>query len=96
MAIEIRKVRSKDEEALIDICFITGDAFLKKIFPDKYLFSLFWCLYYVWFDSQNSFVAVDTEINKVIGYIFSTLNTKFQERNFKIAMRKHIWNRMNT
>lgn len=95
MSIEIRKIKIEDEGKLIDICFVTGDAFLKKVFPDKYLFSLFWCLYYVWYESENSFVAIDDENNKVIGYIFSTLNTKFQERNFKKTMRKKIWNRIN-
>jgi len=84
--VKIRKLERKDEEALIDICFITGDPFLKKIFPNSYLFSLFWCLYYVWYEENNCFIAYDEKSKEVIGYIFSTLDTLEQEENFKRKM----------
>jgi len=90
MTIEIRKVEEEDEAALIDICFITGDPTLKQIFHDKQLFGMFWCLYYVWFESENCFVAVDSETNKAIGYIFSTKDTVKQEEQFKIKMTQKI------
>ncbi|NHJ06322.1 MAG: N-acetyltransferase [Candidatus Heimdallarchaeota archaeon] len=94
MTIEIRKIEETDKDSLIDICYITGDYFLKTIYPDPYLFSLFWCLYYVWYETNNSFVAVDSEKNKIIGYIFSTLNTHYQEKNFKIVMQSKIRDRI--
>ncbi|MFW9922726.1 MAG: GNAT family N-acetyltransferase [Candidatus Thorarchaeota archaeon] len=94
MPIEIRKLHPNDEKELIDICFITGDEHLKKIFPDPYLFSLFWCLYYVWFEKENSFVAVDSTKNKVIGYIFSTYDTYSQEESFKRNIYPKIKERM--
>ena len=90
MAIEIRKVKAEDETALIDICYITGDPKLKQIFPDKQLFGMFWCLYYVWFEPENCFVAVDSETNKVIGYILSTKDTEKQEKHFKSKMTQKI------
>jgi len=83
MTIVIRKLDKKDEQALVDICFITGDPLLKRVFPESYLFGLFWCLYYVWHESENCFVAVDTEKDKVVGYIFSTKDTIKQEKSFE-------------
>ena len=94
MTITIRKLQKKDEKALIDICYVTGDLFLKKIFPDPYLFGLFWCLYYIWFETKNCFVAVDIEKDKVVGYIFSSLNTLKQEENFKQKIEPLIKNRI--
>ncbi|MGC9779749.1 MAG: GNAT family N-acetyltransferase [Candidatus Heimdallarchaeota archaeon] len=94
MTIKIRKLDKKDEKSLIDICFITGDLFLKEVFPDPYLFSLFWCLYYVWYETNNSFVAFDTKTKKVIGYILSTLDTKKQEEDFKKTTATLIKNRI--
>ena len=82
MAIKIRKLTKNDEEAIIDICFATGDPFLKKVFPDPYLFSLFWAKYYVWYETNNSFVAVDSSTSSVIGYILSSLNTEKQMVDF--------------
>jgi ribosomal protein S18 acetylase RimI-like enzyme len=94
LSIEIRKLEKIDEESLIDICFITGDSFLKKTYPDSYLFSLFWCLYYVWYEEDNCFVAYNTKSKKVIGYIFSTLDTVKQEFNFKQKMTPIIKEKM--
>ncbi|MCG3252416.1 MAG: GNAT family N-acetyltransferase [Candidatus Heimdallarchaeota archaeon] len=94
MSVEIRKLEKKDEEALIDICFVTGDPFLKKNFPNSYLFALFWCLYYVWYEESNCFVAFDVKTKKVVGYILSTLNTEKQEGDFKQKMTPLIKQKM--
>lgn len=94
MTIEIRNVKKTDEEALIDICFITGDTSLKRIFPEPRLFSHFWCLYYLWYEPEYCFVAEDTEKNKVIGYIISTKDTIKQEKDFAEKMGPLVKNRM--
>ncbi len=83
MNVKIQKLEKKDEDELINICFITGDPFLKKTFPNPYLFSLFWCLYYAWYEQNNCFVAYDEQSKEVVGYILGTLNTEEQEKNFK-------------
>ena len=94
MTIEIRNVTKEDEQALIDICFITGDPSLKRIFPEPRLFSHFWCLYYLWYDPENCFVAEDTEKKKVIGYIISTKDTITQEKDFEEKMGPLVKKRM--
>jgi len=94
MTIEIRNVKETDEHALIDICFTTGDPSLKRIFPEPRLFSHFWCLYYLWYESENCFVAEDTEKKKVIGYIISTKDTIKQEKDFEEKIGPLIKKRM--
>jgi ribosomal protein S18 acetylase RimI-like enzyme len=94
MTIEIRNAKKSDEQSLIDICFITGDPSLKKIFPEPRLFSYFWCLYYLWYELENCFVAEDTETNKVIGYIISTLDSIKQEKNFEEKIGPLVKKRM--
>ncbi|NPE08133.1 MAG: GNAT family N-acetyltransferase [Asgard group archaeon] len=94
MTIVIQKLERKNEDALIDICFITGDKFLKKTFPNPYLFSLFWCLYYVRYETNNCFVVFDLKTKKVVGYILSTLNTEIQEEDFKEKMAPIIKQKM--
>ncbi|HUT79831.1 MAG TPA: N-acetyltransferase [Candidatus Bathyarchaeia archaeon] len=90
MDVEIRKAKRTDEKELINICYITGDPFLKKIFPQRYLFSLFWCSYYVRYETENCFVAVDPENKRVIGYILSTMDTIKQKKDLKIKLKKEI------
>ena len=94
MTIEIRQVNKVDEQALVEICYITGDNTLKRIFPDPYLFSYFWCLYYLRHEPEGCFVAVDNEKNKVIGYIMSTSDTINQEEDFIVKMKPLIKLRM--
>ncbi|MBN1328140.1 MAG: GNAT family N-acetyltransferase [Candidatus Heimdallarchaeota archaeon] len=90
MVIEIRKAQKTDEKELLNICFITGDPFLKKVFPKCHLFGLFWCIYYVRYETDNCFVAVDPEKKNIVGYILSTLDTIKQKKDFKIKFIKEI------
>ncbi|NHJ49353.1 MAG: GNAT family N-acetyltransferase [Asgard group archaeon] len=90
LTIIIRKLQKQDEPSIIDICFITGDELLKKILPDPYLFSLLWCLYYVWYEIENVFVAENSKTKKIVGYILNTFNTKQQEADYKKKMSSHI------
>jgi len=81
--IEIRQIEEQDEKQIIDICYETGGENLKKIFPNPYLFGLLFCLYYVWYEKNNCFVAVDNKTGRVVGYIISSLDTTEQRKKFK-------------
>ncbi|HKJ28087.1 MAG TPA: GNAT family N-acetyltransferase [Anaerolineales bacterium] len=76
--IKTRNLSPEDEARLIEICYLTGTTVL-----DKYLFALRWCLYYLWYEAENSFAAVDTASGQVVGYILGTLETAAQEAHFR-------------
>lgn len=86
----IRRCFKKDEEGVINICYDTG--FMgeslknKNIFNDKKLFGYLFCIYYMHYEIKNCFVAEDVLSNKLIGYIIGTMNTKKQEKLFRIKM----------
>ncbi len=52
-------------------------------FDDAYLFGLLFCLYYVDYEPENCFLAVDEKIGLVVGYILSSLDSKRQEEQFR-------------
>jgi ribosomal protein S18 acetylase RimI-like enzyme len=79
--IEIRATRESDQAAIIEICHQTGD---RRI--DPYLFGLRWCLDYLWHESENCFVAVDTQDQQVVGYILGALDTAAQAERLKEIM----------
>jgi ribosomal protein S18 acetylase RimI-like enzyme len=83
--IGIRTARLEDEPDLIDICHRTGNP---RIEP--YLFGLRWCLDYLWHDTENCFVAVDHNTNRVVGYIIGTLDSAAQVKRFNSIMRPKI------
>lgn len=89
--IEIRQIEEQDEKQIIDICYETGGENLKKIFPNPYLFGLLFCLYYVWYEKNNCFVAVDNKTGRVVGYIISSLDTTEQRKKFKFHMSKQLY-----
>ncbi|MFX1547889.1 MAG: GNAT family N-acetyltransferase [Promethearchaeota archaeon] len=89
--VSIRKYHIQDRKAVIHICWSTG--YMGKSaagrFDDSYLFGLLFCSYYIDYEPENCFVAVDSEKNQVIGYILSSLDSKKQEEQFqKIMIRK--------
>jgi ribosomal protein S18 acetylase RimI-like enzyme len=73
----IRASQLTDEPELIEICHLTGNP---RVEP--YLLALRWCLDYLWHDTENCFVAEDSQTGKVVGYIVGTLNTRQQEQRF--------------
>ena len=79
--ITIRSLLPEDEERLLEICYITGETRL-----DKTLFGLRWCLYYLWYQPQNSFVAVDQRSGLVLGYILGAPDSLKMEREFRQVM----------
>ncbi len=86
--IEIRKYKKDDRKGIIDICIQTGymgeDA--RDRFDDHYLFGLLFCLYYVDYEPENCFVAIDDKEGTVVGYILSSLDSKVQKSAFTRKM----------
>ncbi len=86
----IRKAEASDKDAIEDICYRTGymgeDLSGLEQFNDRILFAALFCQYYILYEKQHCFVAVDTEKNKVVGYILGTPDTKSQRRKVTFAM----------
>jgi GNAT superfamily N-acetyltransferase len=86
----IRKAEASDRHSIEEICYKTGymgeDLSGLEKFNDKQLFASFFCVYYVLYECQHCFVAVDTEENKIEGYILGTPDTKAQHKKFAFAM----------
>ncbi|MBN2044966.1 MAG: GNAT family N-acetyltransferase [Anaerolineales bacterium] len=79
--ISTRTSRPTDEQEIIEICHLTGDL---KI--DPYLLALRWCLDYLWHEPENCFVAERCDLEKVVGYIVGTLDTRQQEQRLLSIM----------
>lgn len=92
----IREYLQEDRDSIIDICCKTGymGEPVEEYFDDSYLFGLLFCLYYVDYEPENCFVAVDGTKNQVIGYILSSFNSELQEMNFREKMIKKIYRRV--
>jgi ribosomal protein S18 acetylase RimI-like enzyme len=88
--VDIRKCVKADEKHVIEICYKTGfmgeDLTGLGLFNDKTLFGYLFCSYYVRYETDNCFISVDSEINKPIGYVIGTSNTKRQRRQFILRM----------
>lgn len=88
--IRFRALSADDTSAIIEICYRTGyygeDLTGTDRFNDKTLFAMLAALYYVKFEPENGFVAVDNESNRVAGYIIGTLDTVVQEKRFSRTM----------
>ena len=82
--ITIRNYQPADRQGVLNVLIKTGymgeDA--SNRFDDTYLFGLLFCLYYVDYEPENCFVAIDSTINQVVGYILSTLDSIKQKKNF--------------
>lgn len=96
--LQIRKCKKSDESYIAEICYKTGymreDLTNRGLFNDKVLFSYFFCYYYVMYETENCFVAEDTELNRPIGYIIGTPDTKRQRRRFIAKMSRRIAQRI--
>jgi ribosomal protein S18 acetylase RimI-like enzyme len=86
--IEIRNYDKSNRDGIINVCIQTGymgeDARIH--FDDHYLFSQLFCLYYVDYEPENCFVAIDDTNETVVGYTLSSLNTKTQQSVFRRKM----------
>ena len=98
-AIFIRKFQDSDYNDVLNISYKTGymgnDLNGTGEFDDVKLFGYFFCIYYLIYEKEHCFVAVDKDNNyKVIGYIIGTLNTKVQQHLFLRKMILKISRRM--
>lgn len=88
----IRPYQSKDRQGVIEVLYRTGymgeDA--KDYFDDKYLFGLLFGIYYLDYEADSCFVAINTTTNQVVGYILSSLDTRIQTRKFNRKMLPRI------
>ncbi|MBN1637005.1 MAG: GNAT family N-acetyltransferase [Deltaproteobacteria bacterium] len=90
--IVFRQCRRDDWRDIMDVCHRTGfmgeDLRGTGRFNDRKLFGLIFCLYYVWYETQNCFVAEDTRSKRVVGYIQGSLDTGKWQKEF---FRKMLW-----
>lgn len=89
--INIRHYQQTDAEDVLHIAYRTGymgeDLTGKHIFNDKTLFGYLFCLYYLLYEQEHCFLAVDEENeNKVVGYVLGTCDSRKQERRFAMTM----------
>ena len=92
----IRVYSKGDRNSIIEICCKTGymGEPVDEYFDDSQLFSLLFCLYYVDYEPENCFVAVNETNNQVIGYVLSSFDSELQEKNFNEKMINKIFRRV--
>lgn len=86
--VHIRNYQARDRKGVINVCWQTGymGESAAGRFDDSYLFGLLFCLYYIDYEPENCFVAVDEKTGQIIGYILSSINSKEQEKQFRKKM----------
>ncbi|MFX0182690.1 MAG: GNAT family N-acetyltransferase [Candidatus Hodarchaeota archaeon] len=91
----IRKYHPSDRNKVIDICWRTGymGEEAKGRFDDPYLFGLLFCIYYLDYEPDNCYVAIDEDSEVVVGYILSSFDSKKQEKRFRRVMSSKIFRR---
>lgn len=94
----IRKAEASDKEQIEDICYKTGymgeDLSGLEQFNDRVLFTALFCRYYVLHEQEHCFVAVDTEADKVVGYVLGTPDTNLQRKKAAFSMGWRIVSRI--
>lgn len=98
-SIFIRKYKDSDYDEVLNISYKTGymgnDLHGTGKFDDVKLFGYLFCVYYLNYEKDNCFVAIDKDENsKVVGYIIGTLNTKKQQKAFLRKMLLKISKRL--
>jgi len=94
LLIEIIKYQPKFRKDIINICFKTGymGKNVAPYFKDPYLFGLLFCLYYVDYEPENCFIAVEN--SQAIGYILGSLDSKAQDLAFRKLIIPKIMRRL--
>ena len=95
----IRKYQDSDWDEVLSISYKTGymgnDLEGTGRFDDIRLFGYLFCIYYLIYEQEHCFVAIDENSNyKVVGYIIGTLDTKNQHRLFMKKMLLKISKRL--
>lgn len=98
VTIQVRPYRPQDLDALREIYYQTGlmgeSLAGTNLFNDRVLFNMLFFDYYLRYEPQHCFVAVDAETDQPLGYIFGTLDTAAQEKTFTHKMIPRILLRM--
>ncbi len=87
--IVFRQCHRDDWPGILDICYKTGfmgeDLTGSERFKDRKLFGYLFCLYYVRFEADHCFVALDKDNDgKIVGYILGSGDTqKYQKKFFR-------------
>jgi Acetyltransferases len=89
--IVIRKCMRDDEQGIMNVCYRTGymgeELTGRDLFNDVKLFGYLFCIYYVRYETDNCFAAVDTEHgDKIVGYILGTDNSKKESIHSSIKL----------
>ena len=86
-SISILTYHPEDETDIEEITFKTGfkgeDLTGRAFCDDSKLWFLIFIAYYTWFEPQHFFVAVDSAVDKVAGFICGTPDTCIQESQFQ-------------
>jgi len=94
MSVSILPYQPSDEPAIIEITFKTGlvgeDLTGRGYCDDARLWYLIFIGYYTHYEPENFFVAVESETDKVVGFICGTPNTRMQEERFRKKMIPRI------
>lgn len=92
-SVEIRPCRSDDFDAVAEICCRTGyggrDVASSGVFSDRVLFGLLFCRYYLLYEADLSFVAVNAA-GRVVGYVLGCADTERYSRRFALLMIPRI------
>lgn len=92
MNFSIRPYQPDDEAAIENITYRTGfkgeGLEGREYFEDKQLFFMIFIAYYVRFEPEHCFVAMDDASQDVVGFICGTPDTNRQEKRFTCKM---IW-----
>lgn len=85
----------KYREDAREICYRTGytgeDLTGKGVFNDRELFCLLFVDYYISYEKDNSFLAIDPKIDRAVGYILGTLDSRRQAFAFVRKMLPKIF-----
>lgn len=84
---------------LVDICYRTGyfgeDLTGRNLFNDRLLFALRFVLYYPTVEPNLTFVAVDPDRGRAVGYICGTYDTERQMKEYARRFRGKLLRRMH-
>jgi ribosomal protein S18 acetylase RimI-like enzyme len=93
-----RRCTKNDIKGISEILFQTGfmgeDLTLKGCFRDKKLFALVNTEGYVRFETENGFIAQDTDTGNILGYIIGTDSTLRYEKKFASRMYFRVFLRL--
>ncbi len=94
--IQYRRYQKSDQNDVFTICHKTGymGEDCSGIFDDVTLFGYMFCYYYIRFEPENCFVAVDSSKDRVVAYIIGTPDAQGYQASFSKKVIPRIILRM--